>query len=157
MIEQAVKSGIDNPMKEFGAYLDVILSLLDTNNFRPEDIVNWPIFKDLLIKRRNQRFSNMLKEKNLKRHEEIKNKDMPAMMDHVESHIAQSIESGGAPRIEKIFNLSKNNKDDPPLNGFVNYFAYRNEERKFNLLYPEKPARKEDVLKAPKLKLKDTN
>ena len=65
MIEQAVKSGIDNPMKEFGAYLDVILSLLDSNHYRPEDIVNWPIFKDLLIKRRNQRFSNMLKEKNL--------------------------------------------------------------------------------------------
>ena len=35
MIEQAVRDGIDNPMKEFGAYLDVILSLLDTNHFRP--------------------------------------------------------------------------------------------------------------------------
>ena len=68
------------------------------------------------------------------------------MIDHVESHIAQSIESGGAPKIEKIFNLSKNNKDDPPLNGYLNYYGYRNEERKYNLLYPEKQARQEDPL-----------
>ena len=66
-------------------------------------------------------------------------------MNHVETHIAQSIECGGAPKIEKIFNLSKNNKDDPPINGFVNYFAYRSEERKFNLLYPEKPNKNQDL------------
>ena len=63
---------------------------------------------------------------------------MPAMIDHVETHIAQSIECGGLPRYEKIFNLSKSSKEDPPLNGFVNYFAYKGEERKFNLRYPEK-------------------
>ena len=60
------------------------------------------------------------------------------MLDHVETHIAQSIECGGQPRYEKIFNLSKNSKEDPPLNGFVNYFAYKSEERKFNIRYPEK-------------------
>ena len=158
MIEQAVKDGIANPMKEFGAYLDVILSMLETNHFKPEDIVNWPIFKDLLIKRRSIKFNTQLKEQNFQRQEQIKNKDLPATMDHVESHIAQSIESGGAPKIEKIFNLSKNNKEDPPLNGFVKYYAYRSEERKFNILYPEKPpSKKEDVLAQPKLKLKDTN
>ena len=67
---------------------------------------------------------------------------MPAMIEHVESHIAQSIESKGAPKYEKIFNLSKNNKDDPPLNGFLNYYGFRNEERKFNQLYPEKQDKK---------------
>ena len=54
MIEQAVRDGIDNPMKEFGAYLDIILRLLDSNHFKPQEIVKWPIFRDLLIKRRNQ-------------------------------------------------------------------------------------------------------
>ena len=50
---------------------------------------------------------------------------MPATIDNVETHIAQSIEFGGLPRYEKIFNLSKSAKEDPPLNGFINYFAYK--------------------------------
>ena len=81
---------------------------------------------------------------------------MPATIDHVETHIAQSIECGGLPRYEKIFNLSKSSKEDPPLNGFINYYAYKGEERKFNLRYPEKQ-KKKGSQKEPKLRLKDTN
>ena len=36
---------------------------------------------------------------------------------------------------EKLFNLSKNSKEDPPLSGFVEYFAYKVEERKYNIRY----------------------
>jgi len=40
------------------------------------------------------------------------------------------------PPVEKLFNLSKNSKEDAPLDGLVNYIAYKIEERKFNLRYP---------------------
>ena len=81
---------------------------------------------------------------------------MPATIDNVETHIAQSIEFGGQPRYEKIFNLSKSAKEDPPLNGFINYFAFKGEERKFNLRNPEKQKKKVSHTEQ-KLRLKDTN
>ena len=67
MIEEAMKGGIENPMKEFGPYLDVALSWFDTHRFRPEDLPYWPIFKELLIKRRSLNFNTGLQNKNFKR------------------------------------------------------------------------------------------
>lgn len=64
-----------------------------------------------------------------------KEKEMPATIDTVSHHISKQIESGGQPPQEKLFNLSKNSKEDAPLTGFVEYYAYKLEERKFNLQY----------------------
>ena len=36
----------------------------------------------------------------------------------------------------KLFNLSKNSKEDAPLDGLVYFYAYKTEERKYNLRYP---------------------
>ena len=128
MIEKAMQAGtIDNPMKEFGTYLDVALSWFESHKFRPEDLPYWPIFKDLLIKRRTQNFNTTLQNRNFKNMNQKKNKDMPATIDHVETHIAQSIECGGLPRYEKIFNLSKSSKTKagPALYRKIRYLKFR--------------------------------
>ena len=52
-------------------------------------------------------------------------KEMPATIDSVQHHISKQIESGGEPPYEKLFNLSKNLKDDAPLTGFIEYYAYK--------------------------------
>ena len=51
--------------------------------------------------------------------------------------------------------MSKNNKEDAPLDGFVNYYAYKVEERRFDL---EHPIHSVDVdqKKAKRLVMKDT-
>ena len=67
MIEQSIQKGVENPMKEFGTYLDVALSWFESHHFRPEDLPYWPIFKELLIKRRNHNFNTALLNKNRKR------------------------------------------------------------------------------------------
>ena len=64
-----------------------------------------------------------------------KKKEMPATIDSVQHHISKQIKSGGEPPAEKLFNLSKNSKDDAPLTGFVEYLAYKIEERKYILKY----------------------
>lgn len=60
---------------------------------------------------------------------------MPATIDNVSNHISKTIESGGKPPYKFLFNLSKGQKEDAPLSGFVEYFAYKLEERKYNLQY----------------------
>ena len=62
-----------------------------------------------------------------------KKKEMPARIETVQHHIAKQIKSVEEPPYEKLFNLSKNSKDDAPLTGFVEFLAYKIEERKFNL------------------------
>ena len=58
---------------------------------------------------------------------------MPATIDTVQHHISKQIKNFEEPPYERLFNLSKNSKDDAPLTGFVEYLAYKYEERKFNL------------------------
>ena len=61
--------------------------------------------------------------------------ELPATIVNVQAHIASSIESGGQPTQEKLFNLSKNAKEDAPLTGLIEFFAYKIEERKYNEQY----------------------
>lgn len=37
---------------------------------------------------------------------------------------------------EKFFNFSKNSKEDPPITSFLEFFAYKVEERKHILRFP---------------------
>lgn len=63
---------------------------------------------------------------------------MNATIEHIDDHVKDAITTGGMPRLEKLFNLSKGSKEDSPLDGFVNYYAYKTEERKYNLRYTKK-------------------
>lgn len=60
---------------------------------------------------------------------------MKAMISTIDDHVKDAITTGGMPKLDKLFNLSKGSKEDAPLDGFVNYYAYKSEERKYNLRY----------------------
>ena len=66
-------------------------------------------------------------------------------MDSINAHIDGQIKSGGQPKFEKLFNLSKNGKEDAPLNGFVEYYAYLTEERKYKFRYPGRENKDSDL------------
>ena len=61
---------------------------------------------------------------------------MPETINTVHAHLDDTIRTGGLPSNNKLFNLSKNSKDDAPITGFIEYYAYKIEERKHNLHYP---------------------
>jgi len=63
---------------------------------------------------------------------------MGEMINTVNAHIADQIESGGMEKQDKLFNLTKNAKDDAPITGFVEFLAFKIEERKYNIRYPGK-------------------
>ena len=62
-------------------------------------------------------------------------RNIPATVETITYHIEEQIKSGGQPKYEKLFNLSKNAKEDKPMTGFIEYYAYLTEERKYNLRY----------------------
>lgn len=55
-IADAVRSGIKKPVELYAQQLDLTLQLLDKNGFQIEDFKHWPIFRDLLVKRRVANF-----------------------------------------------------------------------------------------------------
>ena len=67
---------------------------------------------------------------------------MGEMINTVNAHIADQIESGGMEKQDKLFNLTKNSKDDAPITGFVEFLAFKIEERKYNIRYPGKKDKK---------------
>lgn len=60
---------------------------------------------------------------------------MPATVETVQNHLVKQVKAGKEPPYEKLFNLSKNTKEDPPLTGFIEYYAYKVEERKYQIRY----------------------
>lgn len=72
---------------------------------------------------------------NKKQWQESHKKELPALIGLMDEHLKDSIQSGGLPKLEKLYNMSKGSKDDAPLDGFINYYAYKTEERKYNLRY----------------------
>lgn len=71
---------------------------------------------------------------------------MGEMINTVNAHIADQIESGGMEKQDKLFNLTKNSKDDAPITGFVEFLAFKIEERKYNIRYPGKKDKKSDEI-----------
>lgn len=58
------------------------------------------------------------------------------MVETIDHHAENTMKAASEPAVEKFFNLSKNSKEDAPLDGFINYYAYKIEERKYALRYP---------------------
>ena len=87
----------------------------------------------MLVKRRLANFVKNSRKRNKVLLDGQAKKELPATIDTVQKHVAKQIETAGKPPDEKFFNLSKNNKEDPPLTGFVEYFAYRMEQYKYDV------------------------
>ena len=135
-VEEAVQSGVENVVSKMNSNLDYGLRWLDTWALDIDDLdKEFPIFKECLVQRRLNVFNILTIKRNKAKWESQTKKEMPATIDTVNHHVEKQIESGGQPRQEKLFNLSKNAKEDAPLTGFVEYFAYKLEERKYNLQY----------------------
>ncbi len=54
------------------------------------------------------------------------------------AHYKDVIHSGGMEKQDKLFNLSKNAKDDAPITGLIEFIAYKVEDRKYQIRYPGK-------------------
>ena len=132
-ITEAIKHKVKNLAKVFANRLDFALKYLEQNNFKAEHLQEWPDLKKLLIKRRSLNFRDATIKMNREAGATMYKKEMPATVENLENHIKQSIETGGLPPYEKLFNFSKKNKEDPPLTGFIEYFAYRASEQDYNL------------------------
>lgn len=116
--------------------LDYGLKWLDTWQLEIDDLGTlFPAFKNLLMQRRLHIFNVSTVRRNKAQWEDQTKKEMPATIQTVQNHIAKQIKSGEQKPYNFLFKLSKNAKEDSPLTGFVEYFAYKIEERKYNLLY----------------------
>lgn len=118
-----------------GPMLDKMLANIDRMRFRAEDFSKWPNLREHLIQRRRINFDKATQDRNKEMWLSQSRKEMPAIIDHVQSHQDRQAEFEKIGNIEKFFNLSKNAKEDAPLTGFIEFYAYLCEERKYNLRY----------------------
>ena len=52
LIEDGIKLGESNLEIKYGPAIEAVSDILATGNFKAEDLKPWPVFRDLLIKRR---------------------------------------------------------------------------------------------------------
>lgn len=59
------------------------------------------------------------------------------MINTVHANIKSSIEEAHSEaKMAKLFNLTQHNKDNAPVESFIEYYAFKAEERRFYLRYP---------------------
>ena len=135
-MKEAVDNGVKNIPHKLHTIIDYCNRWLESYRLDVDDLnEQFPELKEMILQRRQHLFNGQTKVRNYEKWTSQKKKEMPATIDTVQHHISKQIKSGGEPPYEKLFNLSKNSKDDAPLTGFVEYLAYKIEERKFNLQY----------------------
>ena len=57
-VDESVRAGDEDLLKRFGPDLDGTLKQIQDLHFRAEDLAEFPAFKDLLVKRRVQKFND---------------------------------------------------------------------------------------------------
>lgn len=64
IIDESVQAGDIDQLERFGSILDATLQGVQELQFRAEDFTDWPTFRDLLIKRRVQKFNAATSKRN---------------------------------------------------------------------------------------------
>ena len=74
---------------------------------------------------------------------------MPAIIDTVYSHVQKVMEEAmSQAAMAKLFNMTQTNKGSAPLESFIEYYAFKAEERKFLIRYPKQIPHK-NIIKDP--------
>ena len=133
-MKEAVDNGVKNIPHKLHTIIDYCNRWLESYRLDVDDLSEqFPELKEMILQRRQHLFNGQTKVRNYEKWTSQKKKEMPATIDTVQHHISKQIKNFEEPPYERLFNLSKNSKDDAPLTGFVEYLAYKYEERKFNL------------------------
>ena len=95
-------------MKKWGAEMDQTLKLLDTMQFKAEDLrEEWPVFSRLLVQRRVKQMLKGAFERNDTKGEVQDKKSMPSVIDSVHAHVQSVIEEAlSEAAMAKLFNMT---------------------------------------------------
>lgn len=136
-IEQDLSRGEIKVMEVWGKKLDRFLKLIESLHHKAEDLPEWPGFKHLLVQRRVKNMLENAQKRNQLAHDEADQKSLKELILNVNKNFDESIiDSDTNASRAKCFTMTRNNREDAPINSFLAYYAFKAEERKFYIRYP---------------------